>query len=470
MSNARAALVVLAFSLAFPCGAQAGTAPVVVTSGGDERIARVQTLFYIAAAGEVNRVTVSGPRSALVLRDTAGIQPGRGCRRVGEDRTRVRCVATDSDVVNRDVTLSDGNDAVEVTQGFAVVRGGSGDDVLRARGRLRGEDGNDELTGRGTFAGGPGNDVMTGSVAKRGTADSFLEGDPGNGSDTIDGRGGQDDLVSYGGRAAPVRVDLEGDRDDGQAGENDRVAGVEDIFGGEGGDVLTGDSADNYIFGDGGDDTVAGGRGDDVLSTESLSNVTTSADRLAGGPGNDKLMGTGGPNVIFAGGGSDVVLAGDGADRVIARDHSVDQVACEAGAGDSVSADRRDLAQPGCEAIDRDGLAAAVPLDAAVFGPPDALLVQAGCPVDWPRRCVGTLAVVRRGRVVARRCFVIPRGRIRMVSFPRRRRLTRLQGRSVRLVARSRDRGGRRVSVGRNVTTGVDRAIYPSDTLAGRCG
>ena len=102
---------------------------------------------------------------------------------------------------------------------------------------------------------------------------------------------------SYSG-AAQIVVTLDGAPNDGAAGEGDNVGpDVEDIFGADGPDKLTGSSADNTIDGGAGDDRLTGGRGHDAI------------------------------------------FAGDGEDVIEARDGSVDRIEC--GAGRDMRDDRR---------------------------------------------------------------------------------------------------------------------------------
>ena len=67
-------------------------------------------------------------------------------------------------------------------------------------------------------------------------------------------------------------------------GEGDSVQpDVENVFGGNGNDSITGNAAANLISGGGGNDTIAAGDGD---------------DKLIGGGGNDTLLGQGGINLF----------------------------------------------------------------------------------------------------------------------------------------------------------------------------
>ncbi|KAA1419498.1 hypothetical protein F0U44_13800 [Nocardioides humilatus] len=130
---------------------------------------------------------------------------------------------------------------------------GSGDDVLSAYGR----------TGA-RLHGGEGDDTLSGWT----------------GANVLDGGDGVD-TVTYADSAGAVTVDLDGVADDGEAGEGDAVVDVENIVGGPGDDVLSGDSSANTLLGGSGDDFLIGGDGDDVLDGEA------GANRLDGGPGLD---------------------------------------------------------------------------------------------------------------------------------------------------------------------------------------
>lgn len=161
-----------------------------------------------------------------------------------------------------------------------------------------------------------GNDTLTGTPA-----DDTIYGRAGNdtiagaaGNDTLDGGAGADDLrgdagqdaATYPAATAPVRVTLDNEADDGVAGEGDNVHDdVEDVYGGGGGDTLTGSDA---------------------------------ANTLDGGAGNDTLVG---------GAGVDGLYGGDGDDTVNARDNGVDTVDCGPGT-DTYIVDRDDVVT-GCE-------------------------------------------------------------------------------------------------------------------------
>ena len=150
-----------------------------------------------------------------------------------------------------------------------------------------------------TIYGRQGNDIIN-----AGDGDDTLYGGPG--ADILNGGPGAD-AVSYGG-TAPVTVTIDGAANDGAAGEGDDVGpDVEDIYGGDGPDHLTGDKGAN---------TIDGGDGSDVI------------DGLEG---------------------SDVVFGGDGDDAIAAADGTRDVIDCGVG-DDTVTVDRLD-ATTNCEHV-----------------------------------------------------------------------------------------------------------------------
>ncbi len=167
---------------------------------------------------------------------------------------------------------------------------------------LTGTDGNDVING--TPAGESiyaraGIDVVNG-----GAGDDELDGGPG--ADVLNGGDGND-VVSYSG-ATPVLVTLDAIANDGAAGEGDNVGNdVEDIFGADGPDKLTGSAKANTIDAGAGDDRVTGGSG------------------------------------------KDAIFAGDGDDVVEARDGIVDRIDCGTGK-DVATVDSNDVSK-GCERL-----------------------------------------------------------------------------------------------------------------------
>jgi RTX calcium-binding nonapeptide repeat (4 copies) len=228
-------------------------------------------VVYRAGPGEANELTVSPmPASAEGVRvhdGAAPLAPGSGCAPV--DPGTVDC---DPGLA---IALFPGSPAR-----FAEVRAELGDrgDVAANRlererpvARIDGGPGDDRLTGSlgagDELTGGPGRDVLRGQGGK----DLLLDGDgPRRGvADTFDGGPGRDDL-SYAGRRAGVGADLARRRGE----DGDRLAGIEDLVGGQGPDTLRGDGRPNALEGGpGADRLLAGGR----------------ADALDGGAGADAL-------------------------------------------------------------------------------------------------------------------------------------------------------------------------------------
>ena len=172
-----------------------------------------------------------------------------------------------------------GADVICGGDGADELVGGSGDDVLI------GGLGADVLAGgrgRDTLAGGDGADVLDG-----GTQDDTLYGGgdddrfpalPGpDGADVVSGGSGTD-TADYRARTTPLTVSLDGQANDGAAGERDLVgryrwdsafpgqeSDIESVLGGTAADTLTGDNAGNALTGGAGADVLRGSGGEDSL-------------------------------------------------------------------------------------------------------------------------------------------------------------------------------------------------------------
>ena len=166
-----------------------------------------------------------------------------------------------------------------------------------AANRLLGAGGDDKLLGGGgddVLDGGAGDDVMVGGAG----ADTFAGG-PGT------------DTVSYAQDPLPVAVTIDGQANDGTAGEGDNVGfDVETVIGGNGDDTLDGGDDPHTLIGGSGDDTLIGGNTDDTL------NGGEGNDRLAGGGGNDTLQGGAGNDQLDGGEGNDTIDGGAGDDTL----------------------------------------------------------------------------------------------------------------------------------------------------------
>lgn len=306
-------------------------------------------IAFTAAAGEANAVELAYDERDVVIRDASAPLSG-DARCTNVDAHTVRCSGATLDGINElRVELGDQADraSTPADRGPAhiVLRGGAGDDVLDGLwATLEGGDGNDLLTGgAGTehLDGGPGDDTLEGhgeyDYLDGGTGDDTLrggdghdllfgggvvgdgaqagadrlDGGPGNdslddqdglgggaiGPDTLTGGEGRDVVFSYVLRRDPVTVDLTRPYGQGQAGENDALTGIEDVYGGLGDDTLIGDGGPNRLEGDRGQDVLRGGGGDDhlvsgVRPTVRRPNAAASAygpDRVDGGAGDDRI-------------------------------------------------------------------------------------------------------------------------------------------------------------------------------------
>ncbi len=240
-------------------------------------------------------------------------------------------------------TVDDDVEAVYGTAHDDILTGNAAANQLVGDGYLAGATGDDRLAGLGgadTLQGGPGHDLLDG----------------GQGADVLRGDEGLD-TVTYAGRAEAVVADLDGaNGDDGAAGEGDTIDGdVENLTGGRGNDVLTGNAVTNVLSGGlgvctllgpcttGGDDTLNGlggndrldgGMGADTLNggsgidfadyanrtaaiTADIDNaaddgaagegdtIGTSVEGILGGSGDDTLTGSAGDNLLSGGAGSD---------------------------------------------------------------------------------------------------------------------------------------------------------------------
>ncbi len=175
--------------------------------------------------------------------------------------------------------------------GDDTLNGGAGDDVIF------GEAGNDVLiggTGTNELFGGAGDDVFVG----------------GAGADAFQGNEGQDNL-DYSDSGAAVNVDLTtGVLSGGDADNDTIVGGIDGVIGSDFDDVLTGfdqqgtspaDTFTNELFGGEGNDVISGKGGDDLLE---------------GGDDNDTITGGAGADIINAGADRDVIIGGTDGDEI----------------------------------------------------------------------------------------------------------------------------------------------------------
>ncbi|WOJ97249.1 tandem-95 repeat protein [Congregibacter brevis] len=255
----------------------------------------------------------------------------------------------DGGVGNDIITGNGGVDTLTGGEGDDVVTGGSGNDILIAgagtdvyKGTLDSfdtidysssptgvnvnletgvviEDGfgdTDSLENIDRVVGSAGDDTILGRVDQDGTFDRFR---PGDGTDLVDGQGGND-AVDYrdavnGSSGVTINLGANGDAN-GTAidpwGNTDTLLNINRAFGSEQGDSITGDGQDNVLAAAGGDDDIAGGLG---------------ADLLFGQDGDDTLTSNGGNDYLDGGSGADIyVIEGTGDRSIGSFEFGVDKI------------------------------------------------------------------------------------------------------------------------------------------------
>ncbi len=240
-----------------------------------------------------------------------------------------------------------GDDTIKGAGGNDLLFGGRGNDLVD------GEAGQDQVAGElgdDGLLGGDGDDTM--SDGGSGATET-------GGNDEVNGQGGTD-IAAYQ-RQADVSVSLDGQANDGIAGEADNVQ-VEDVFAGSGNDTLIGDDAENLF---------------------------------AGQAGNDQIFGLGGGDALIGGSGDDLHDGGAGRD------------AAQCGAGyDAVLVQPDDtMVLPQCE---RTG--AEVAADTATVSKEKSVKVRVRCPVEEGAACAGTLALSVSGKGIGSDAYDIGAG------------------------------------------------------------
>ncbi|GGN56752.1 hypothetical protein GCM10010112_08860 [Actinoplanes lobatus] len=337
----RRAARICAVLFATTLGSGLAAAPAQAATTGVARMPHAQAVRYTAGSKATNRVTITYSGRTVTIDDRVRIKAGKGCKAVKGDATKVRCTfPTDYDayygtvhvylgdrgdsLVNRSkvqtsVFGGSGNDALQGGSGTDTLRGESGKDRLWGNGgddyldggsntdALSGAAGNDRLaggTGHDTLYGGDGEDGLHG-----GSGDDVLYAGPGydglnggTGADYLSGGSGED-TVGYQDRRDDIVADLDvAKADDGAKGERDTiVSDVENLSGGSGNDVLTGNDGANRFYAGSGADRVYAGGGNDFVH---------------GGYGQDMLYGEAGDDEL-----NEIGSADDYADRLDGGDH-----------------------------------------------------------------------------------------------------------------------------------------------------
>jgi len=311
--------------------------PVAASAGTVTRSTTAITYNADAATAADERVDVGIENNLAFLTSERGVTSS-DCTQT--DPNRVDCPLTPAFIINL-LGFNDRVAAEKVTDGTTLeVHGNGGDDTVSGtpnNDRLFGDAGVDTLDGSG------GNDLLDGGPGENylydGPGDDTVVGGPnqdsfhpGPGRDTYSGGDGNSDYIDYGPRTSPVTITLDGQPDDGEAGEGDNVgADIESAYGGSGNDRIVGGPNGNT---------------------------------LRGGPGNDSITG---------GSGEQRIEGNEGDDTIEARDGVFDSIDCGPG-NDTVLADLGD-STTGCEiAPDRDGDGTANEADCA----PDNATVHPG--------------------------------------------------------------------------------------------
>ena len=217
-------------------------------------VARVEAgrLVVTGAPARASRIHVSG----TTVSDAGTMRPGAGCTRLSA--SHVQCAQVEKIVIhlgNRDdEVLYDSAVPTEQHggQGDDSLNGGSGADVLQ------GGEGDDALSGGlgpDQLFGGDGDDVLDEPQADAGG--NLLQG--GYGNDKIDGvKPDMRDRADFSDHAEGMTIDLAAGTAS-RPGELDEVKNVQDVYGTQGDDVLSGNAWPNRMFGLGGTDTCTQG-------------------------------------------------------------------------------------------------------------------------------------------------------------------------------------------------------------------
>ncbi|MFN7305277.1 MAG: beta strand repeat-containing protein, partial [Alphaproteobacteria bacterium] len=172
--------------------------------------------------------------------------------------------------------------------------------------------------------------------------DDTLLGSAGNdrfrawqGNDSIDGRGGSEDIVDYqsNSSAQAISVNLAAGRAGDGFGGTDTLVGIEQVRGGSGNDTIIGDGGDNLVRGNSGSDSLDGGAGFDIADYSNNTSGQAISVNLTAGRASDGLGGTDtlvGIEYIRGGSGNDTII-GDGGDNLVRGNSGSDSLDGDAG-------------------------------------------------------------------------------------------------------------------------------------------
>ena len=240
-------------------------------------------------AGVIKSVSLSGPIAAIASL-TLGVGETISAAAFSDAMAQLRLGNATPyhelfEGIPQRITGGPGNDRVEVLDALLnttndTLDGGGANDTLNAG------YGDDQVSG------GSGNDVLQMLVGfQSGTNRDALFG--GSGTDTAE-------IVNADpSNSVALDLNLLGFQNAGI--DLVKLAGIENLRGGDETDIFIGNDVGNVLFGNGGNDTLSGEAGD---------------DNLLGGDGNDELQGGAGADSQFGGTGDDIINGSDGTDTL----------------------------------------------------------------------------------------------------------------------------------------------------------
>jgi Ca2+-binding RTX toxin-like protein len=297
----------------------------------------------------------------------------------------------------------DGADTFYMAGGTNTVSAGAGNDVFNGSGEndlLLGEDDDDTFyiyaAAPSTFQGGPGDDNYVFSQPWwTSTVQYNIVEAAGEGTDTLD----------FSGLTSGITVNLTSSNQTVLLNKialtlsngSTAIGELENVFGGSGGDTISGNDADNTLLGNNGTDIINGAGGNDTIDGGSRNDTLsggTGNDLISGGQGNDTISGDAGRDTLNGDEGNDIINGGDG-DDIIYGDEGNDTLAGNNGddvlAGgngiDTYPIDPADSYQ-GDEFIDPDGAPAITDSNnntnyAPKLNPVEDKFVVAGTPLSF---------------------------------------------------------------------------------------
>lgn len=257
-----------------------GIETVIGGSGNDAFVGDAGDNAFIGGAGN-DTVSYAGQTAGVTVNAATGVITGAG-------------IGTDTVSGIEYFIGGSGNDTFIAGAGGNVFVGGAGSDTVSYAGKTASVSVDLSIG----YAGVSSDSISSSSVepnygsydrlegienAIGGAGDDYFVGNASN--NTFTGGAGSD-TVSYANQTAGVTVNLSTGIATGSGIGTDRLIGIENVFGGAGNDVLTGNAGDNFIYAGAGNDTVYFSGGDDVLY---------------GGEGTDRLVVTAGGDIDLSG-------------------------------------------------------------------------------------------------------------------------------------------------------------------------